>query len=403
VVDEPELPSVDELVARLRERVEERRREGAYPADLERDLDEHFQRIAAHRVEPYDFDVMREKLGGLDRAMAFSADAAVGASEVPGGELVHRAVAKVVRRQTQAVVEQLQRFADEVRDVLQEIVRVLQHPDGHRHPDMLGQIDALLERLVSYERVPANPTTGVAELRRRMERLEAAATERHFRPWFDNAEFENALRGTRDDLRTRYTDLAARFVGYEPAVDLGFGRGEFLELLVEHDIEAVGVEVDPDLVQAGRARGLKVEQGDAVGWLSRAVDESLGGIAMIQVIEHLDSQEVVEVVALARDKLRPGGLMVVETLNPESLYIFARAFYADPTHDKPIHPAYLTFLFREAGFSSVEIEWRSPPPAGEVLQPVSSDDPNAAVYNANVERLNRIVFGPQDYALLAIR
>jgi hypothetical protein len=401
--DQGEQPSVDDLVERLRERVEERRRSGVYPDDLERDLDEHFQRIAAHRVDPYDFEILRRKLGELDAAMAFTADLPAGASELPGGQLIHRTVSKLVRRQTQGVIEQLQQFADEVRSTLQEIVAVLQHPDGHRHPNMLGQLDAIFERLVSYERVPANPETGVAELRRRLERLEAAQTARRFRPWFDNAEFENALRGSREDLRARYADLAARFVGYEPTVDLGFGRGEFLELLNEHDIDAIGVEIDPDLVQEGRARGLKVEQGDAVGWLSRAVDESLGGIVMNQVIEHLESQEVVEVVALARDKLRPGGLMVVETLNPESLYIFARAFFADPTHDKPIHPAYLTFLFREAGFASVEIEWRSPPPAEEVLQPVEGDDATTLAHNANVERLNRILFGPQDYALLAIR
>jgi SAM-dependent methyltransferase len=406
VEDASELPSVDELVARLRARVEERRHSGAYPPDLERDLDEHFQRIAAHRVDPYDFDQLRHKLGALDEAMAFSSDIGVFGSDVPGGELVHRTVAKVVRRQTQAVIEQVQQFADEVRNVLQEVVAVLQHPDGHRHPDMAGQVDAILERLISYERVPANPETGAAELRRRIEKLEAANSTQRFRPWFDNAQFENALRGSPEDLRARYADLAARFVGYEPTVDLGFGRGEFLELLSDLDIDAIGVEVDPDLVQAGRARGLKVEVGDAVGWLSRAVDESLGGIALIQVIEHLEPQEVVEVVALARDKLRPGGLIVVETLNPESLYIFARAFFADPTHDKPIHPAYLTFLFREAGFSTVEIEWRSPPPPDEVLLPLtgrSAEDPTAATFNANVERLNRILFGPQDYALLAIR
>jgi SAM-dependent methyltransferase len=397
------LPNVDDLVARLRERVEERRAAGAYPPDLERDLDSHFERIATHRPDPYDFEALRRKMGALDASMAFDAGRIPIDSDVPGGEIVHRAVAKVVRRQTQSVIEQVQQFADQVRAVLQELIVAVQHPSSHTHPDVLGQIDSIFERLIAYERTPTDSVLGLAELRRRIDAIQAEHTAREFRPWFGNEQFEHAFRGSPEELRDRYEDLARRFAGYSPVVDLGFGRGEFLELLTGFNVDAVGVEVDTDLVRAGRERGLKVEQGDAVGWLSRADDGSLGGISLIQVIEHLHPQEVVEVVALARDKLKPGGLIVIETLNPESLYIFARAFYADPTHDKPIHPAYLTFLFREAGFSSVEIEWRSPPPEEEVLEPAHGDSEAFATYNANISRLNRLLFGPQDYALLAIR
>jgi SAM-dependent methyltransferase len=188
-----------------------------------------------------------------------------------------------------------------------------------------------------------------------------------------------------------------------PVVDLGFGRGEFLDLLRERGIECSGVEVDDALVREVRQRGHDVETGDAVAWLASAVDGSLGGISLIQVIEHLTPRRREEVVALAARKLRRGGRLVVETLNPQSLYIFARAFYADPTHVTPVHPAYLLFLVEHAGFSGVTIEWRSDPPRDEVLEAAGGSSDIDRVHDENVRRLNSLLFAPQDYAIIATR
>jgi O-antigen chain-terminating methyltransferase len=146
-----------------------------------------------------------------------------------------------------------------------------------------------------------------------------------------------------------------------------------------------------------------VEYGDGLSWLRGTPDGSLGGVSLIQVVEHLSAQELVDLVALAARKLRPQGKIVVETVNPQSLYVFAHSFYLDPTHVAPIHPAYLHFMFKEAGFSSVEIEWRSPPPADDVLQRIDGDAGVARQVNANVDRLNQLLFAAQDYALIAIR
>ena len=101
--------------------------------------------------------------------------------------------------------------------------------------------------------------------------------------------------------------------------------------------------------------------------------------------------------------MRPGGLVFVETVNPQSLYVFAHALFLDPTHVRPAHPAYLAFLFREAGFISVDIEWRSPPPAEDVLETITGDTPGAPVLNENVRRLNELLFAPQDYLIVATR
>ena len=142
---------------------------------------------------------------------------------------------------------------------------------------------------------------------------------------------------------------------------------------------------------------------DGNTYLRTIADESLGGLALIQVIEHLTAQEMVDLVALAARKVRPGGRVIMETVNPQSLYVFARSFYLDPTHVRPVHPAYLEFLFREAGFSAVEIDWRNPPRDLDVLHEVRGDDPATQQINANIATLNGLLFAAQDYAVVATR
>jgi SAM-dependent methyltransferase len=390
-VDSP--TAIDDLIKRLRDRVEERKGRGMYPAELEADLDAHFERIAAHRPSPYDYDHLRQRLSELDEAMGFSPAHIVYESGLPGGTALHRSIGKMVSRQTAGVLEQMHRYADAMREVLREVVVVLEHPNSHVHAELLGQLDGLLERLADFERLPADSIVGLADLRRRLERLEAAEAARRFEPWYPNERFEDEFRGSRAELLERYDDLAARFDGCDPVVDLGCGRGEFLELLGRRGIGATGVELDPELVKAGVARGLEVTHGDAVNWLAAAPSGSLGGIALVQVIEHLTAGDRADIVRLAAEKLRPGGKILIETVNPQSLYVFSHAFYADPTHDKPVHPAYLDFLLKEAGFGQIAIEWRSLPSPDESLEPIDT----------NAERVNRILFGPQDYAIIATR
>ena len=134
-------------------------------------------------------------------------------------------------------------------------------------------------------------------------------------------------------------------------------RGEFLELLRDLGVDARGVEVDPQLVMTARGRGLAVELAEGgVEYLARVPNESLGGLVMIQVIEHLAPQQVLDVVKLASEKLRPGGMFVAETVNPTSLSTYARAFWVDPDHVRPIHPAFMDFLLKQAGFTQYEFE-----------------------------------------------
>jgi SAM-dependent methyltransferase len=389
--------STEELLTQLRERVEDRRRRGDYPPGLEEDLESHFRRIATHG-RSRDLEQVRSSLLAMESRMAFTRGRIHAESELPGGSVVHRSVAKVVGRQTQGVLDQMRLFAESVRETFEALLDLLEMPSDHVHADLVEQLDGALDRLAAFERTPGEPRVVVAELERRIGQLEAAEARRHFDPWFGNDRFEAEFRGGRDELLDRYRGLAAELAGCAPVLDVGCGRGEFLELLAEIDVDATGVDIDPHLVEAAKRRDLNVEQADGIEWLAGEVDDSLGGLVTIQVVEHLSAQQVADLVRLAAAKLRRGGKAIVETVNPQSLYVFAHSFYVDPTHVHPVHPGYLAFLFREAGFADVRIEWRSEPGSEEILHGI--DD---GAMNENIERLNRLLFGPQDYALIAIR
>ena len=396
----PSTPSaIDPLIDQLRARVAERRKAGFYPEGLEEDLDAHFRRVVAHR-RAADTSGLRSNLEVLEVRGAFSRSRISLDTTIPGGAQLHRLVSKAVSRQTQGILEQVQEFADVVREALEQIVDALEDPYGHVHTDLVGQLDAMWERLAAFERGPVDSAASVADLRRRIEALEAAEQGRQFRPSFSADAFESAFRGAGDELKDRYHDLAEELAAQSPVLDIGCGRGEFLELLRSFGVEATGVEIDPDLVEEGRAAGFEIALEDGVLHLASLPDGSLGAITLLQVVEHLSPQQVIDLVAIARRKLRPGGAIMIETVNPQSLYTFAHSFYLDPTHGNPVHPAYLKFLFEQAGWTKVRIDWRSPPPADDILEVEEGASDTTA---ANVRRLNQLLFAPQDYALVALR
>jgi len=392
-------PDVDTLVAQLRARVEERRQRGAYPAGLEDDLADHFRRVLLERAEPWVAPDLQGPLQELQRSLPLSQARIPLESSLPGGEVLHRAIGKAVTRQTHGALQQVQSFAHPVQALLERIVAMLENLAQEVHVEIPRHLDAIYERQAAQERLLAGVESVPAD--EAAVRVANGAVPRPLYPWYSSTRFEEEFRGGRDLLIERYRDVADRLMGSGPVLDIGCGRGEFLELLIDNGIEAWGVDLDAELVKVATDRGLNVTQTDGLRTLEQLDDASLGGLVLIQVVEHLSAQEVIDLVALAAEKVRPGGQVLVETVNPQSLYVFARAFWIDPTHHQPVHPAYLTFLFREAGFPEVVIDWRSPPPTDEILEEAPGDVPE--VVNANVRRLNQLLFAPQDYLLIARR
>lgn len=171
-------PDLDEVLAELQARVEERRRSGAYPPGLEDALADHFARIVAHRASP-DFAALRSVIARLDERATFGSKSLdfQFQSQVPGGKLLHQTVAKVVSRQTQGILDQVQRYADGMREVLAGVAHSLEDPI-HVHADLVEQLDSILEHLATVERRAVVAEATLADLTRRVEQLEGSAAPR---------------------------------------------------------------------------------------------------------------------------------------------------------------------------------------------------------------------------------
>jgi len=217
--------------------------------------------------------------------------------------------------------------------------------------------------------------------------------------------FENHFRGSREDIKERQRAFVHYFEGCSNVLDIGCGRGEFLELMRDEGIGARGVDLDETMVEFCRSRGLAVELNDAVSYLEQFEDESLDGVFIDQVVEHLEPAYLVQLLELCHRKLKFGYHIVAETVNPLSFASFAN-FYIDMTHVRPVHPETLRFLFGAAGFREIEAQFSAPIPDEARLRKlplaeVTDEEKNAFIesYNRNVELLNGILYGAQDYAV----
>jgi O-antigen chain-terminating methyltransferase len=218
--------------------------------------------------------------------------------------------------------------------------------------------------------------------------------------------FENRFRGSREEIRDRQEKDVTLFRDLAPVVDLGCGRGEFLELLRVAGIEAWGVEGNANAVRECREKGLNVVQGDLVSVLQEREAGSLGGLFAAQVAEHLPPPVLSALLAEAHRTLRGGGRLVIETPNPASALSFHDVFIRDLTHERPLHPETMRFLAAAAGFTDVRIEMRNPVPEDvrlRLLPGAGLPPPVIQVLNENVARLNALLFAPLDYALIARR
>lgn len=221
--------------------------------------------------------------------------------------------------------------------------------------------------------------------------------------------FENLFRGSPEDIRERLSTYVPLFAGARDVLDVGCGRGEFLELLAADGISARGLDLNHEMVEASRARGLDVAEGDALGFLAAQPDASFGGLFAAQVVEHLEPDYLMRMLETAFHKIRPGGAIVLETINVACWAAFFDSYVRDLTHVRPLHPDTLAYLLRVSGFQDVRIELRSPVPASERLQhapvaelPAELAETIAAV-NDNVDRLNARLFTSLDYAAVGRR
>lgn len=217
------------------------------------------------------------------------------------------------------------------------------------------------------------------------------------------AHLEAALRGDESTIRDRQRTYLDAFAGAEgPILDLGCGRGEFLELLRETRHAASGVDISPDNVRHCRAKGLDVVEADALDYLSSLADASLGGIFSSQLVEHLPAASVLALVRACFAKLRPGARLVIETINTDALAALP-IFHADLTHLHALPPTTAQLLLEACGFAHVELRYTSAFPPATRLAPSADGSPVAQQLDAAIEKLNQLLWGAREYAAIATR
>lgn len=324
-----------------------------------------------------------------------------------------RTAKETIRKASRWYVERLaldvRAFADAVSaavDAIAERIIVVERRQGEMEAfraDAERQLAAYRDRLARLERrrrtasapaaAPAAESTGSPGV------APAAAAAP-----LDYFAFESTMRGSREEITERQRDFVPRFEDVDDILDVGCGRGEFLQLLKEAGKTARGVDADAEMAEWCREQGLDVEHGDGIAVLSAAEADSLGGVFAAQVVEHLPPGPLVAFLNAAQNALRPGGVIVLETINPASLSAL-RNYFADLTHAQPLVPQTLAFLVETSGFQEVEVELRSPLPEEQRLRhlPHAEGAPAelAEASTHNVDRLNDLLFAPQDYAVIA--
>ena len=208
--------------------------------------------------------------------------------------------------------------------------------------------------------------------------------------------FENRFRGDAETIRARQSyylpilDTVAPLNAGLPLVDIGCGRGEWLNMLPER-FARIGIDLNSMNVEACIEQGLKVVQQDALVWMANQPENSLAVVSAFHVIEHLSFEQFNRLLDECQRVLAPGGVIIFETPNPENIVSAATHFYTDPTHIHPLPPAFTEFLVEFKGFADVAIHRLNPIPREYAL----NEDSEVA------RRCDVLFYGPQDYAVTA--
>jgi 2-polyprenyl-3-methyl-5-hydroxy-6-metoxy-1,4-benzoquinol methylase len=279
--------------------------------------------------------------------------------------------------------------------------------------ELQGEQKRILQQLHDHTRMAMDQQRRLsillAEVRQHLtpmdntERLGRIASERDH--LLDSMYFtlEERFRGTREDIKDRLTvylpyieslRASVTAMGSMSALDVGCGRGEFLELFRDKGILAKGVDLNRIFVAECRKMDLDVVEGEARFFLRQQRDGSFNAVSAIHVLEHLSFEELIALLDEMLRVLKPQGLVILETPNPNNVLVGSGRFYLDPTHQKPLPPALLQFLVEARGFCNVQVQELHPFPSFSQLP-----DPDSAL----AQRFNELFYGPQDYAIIAYK
>lgn len=217
----------------------------------------------------------------------------------------------------------------------------------------------------------------------------------------DYFDFENHFRGSIDSIKKAQEAYIPYLKNKKNVLDIGCGRGEFLSLMQDNGINATGIDIYEPYADYCRMKGLNVATGDGVAHLA-SLDE-VDGIFVGQVVEHLKPHQIISLCNTAYEKLSEGGCIIIETPNPTSLSIYTNAFYIDPSHVKPVHPLTMKYYLEKAGFKKIEIIFTESSKPQTEIPALKTDAENIEEFNEALKKVSDIIFGSQDYAIIATK
>lgn len=219
---------------------------------------------------------------------------------------------------------------------------------------------------------------------------------------YQYADFEQRFRGDDQSVKEKLKNYLPLFNPYARVLDIGCGRGEFMELLREQGKYVEGIDLSESMLQVAQEKGLNCQKGDALEFLTLQPQGEWDGIFSAQVIEHLEPGYLRELVLASFRVLSPQGLLLLETVNPLSLFALSQIYFLDVTHHKPLHPEYMRYLMESSGFSDVNIVYQGQLEE-EQLEEISPEEPVARVFNSNIDKLNKLLYASPVYAVTGIK
>lgn len=289
-------------------------------------------------------------------------------------------------------------------DLLSESLNTIEH----RLDIVEIKINQLLDRNSNRNLLPANQENEtnpeLAEISQDLALVKEAVKSLNLKPAGDHSiddlyfEFENAFRGPSDLIKERhkvylpYVEETGAGSAARPILDLGCGRGEWLELLKEKDKVGLGVDSNLRMVAECLRLGLNVIQEDVIQHVKKLESDSIGLITAFHLIEHLPFHILLEFFSDCLRIVRAGGVAVFETPNPENILVGANTFYIDPTHIKPLNPHAMRFWLMSLGWDDVRVLYLNSPEHGPVT---------ASKQFKMIESIKMHFYSGQDYALIA--
>lgn len=265
----------------------------------------------------------------------------------------------------------------------------------HRNQNLVTEVKALQTEVAHYKQLLSNLSKNTNSPQNSDVQSQAIAKElEHLQDAFYVA-FEDRFRGNSEEIKKRlevYLPILkkADISTSESILDLGCGRGEWLELLRDNGYKAAGIDCNRVMIAECQAHNLDVQEADAIAHLQSLPSESLAGITGFHIIEHLPFPQLLQLFAEAIRILKPGGIAIFETPNPQNVIVGSKSFYFDPTHRNPLPSELTQFLLENTGFEPVEILPLNP---GDSNSKIPGDD-------TIIQRFNGLFYGPQDYAVI---